>query len=255
MINLCVNNTALEDWFSSWFNSPYYHILYKNRDNAEAAQFIDSLVDSLNLTRSSRVLDLACGKGRHSLQFRKKGFDVVGVDLSEESIAEAEQLKEDGLEFFVHDMRELYWRAYFDLVVNLFTSFGYFHDPIQDQQTIDSVADALKSQGLFVVDYMNVHKVIANLVEAEEKVIDGVQFKISRAVENDIIVKRIKVINASVELDFKEEVDALTLEDFKIYLESAGLDVQHLYGNYKLEPFNQNTSDRLIIVAKKGLDV
>lgn len=241
----------MEDWFTAWFNSPYYHILYKNRDLHEAELFIDNLVARINLPTGSKALDLACGKGRHSLQLRKKGFEVVGIDLSESSIAEAELLKKDGLDFFVHDMRELYWSEYFDLVVNLFTSFGYFHSAEEDQRTMNSVADSLKPGGIFVLDYMNVPKVIENLVTAETKTIDGVEFNISRSVEDDVIVKEIQVQDGEVELDFKEEVDALTLETFTEYLNNAGLELVNKFGNYNLESYDPATSDRLIIVATK----
>ncbi|MBI1286461.1 MAG: methyltransferase domain-containing protein [Flavobacteriales bacterium] len=248
----------VHNWFKTWFNSPYYHLLYRNRDEAEAERFIDRLTAYLDLPRGSRALDLACGKGRHSLHLRKNGFDVVGIDLAEDSIEEARTLECDGLEFFVHDMRSLYWTKHFDLVVNLFTSFGYFHSADDDQKTISTVADALKPQGIFILDFMNVEKVIANLVDYEERTIDGVQFEISRAVEDGTIVKRIHVIDGDpensgqvVELDFEEQVDALKLQDFVAYFEAAGLELMETFGDYNLNRFDTQHSDRLILIAKK----
>ncbi len=242
---------SVQDWFETWFNSPYYHILYKNRDFQEAEKFIDKLVSHLNLEKGSRVLDLACGKGRHALQFRKAGYEVVGIDLSEESIEEAKSFEQDGLEFFVHDMRSLYWSEHFDLVANLFTSFGYFHNAEDDQKTISSVADSLKPDGVFVLDFLNAVKVKKNLVDYEEKEIDGVRFELNRSVEDGMIQKRIHVIDGDVELDFEEQVDALGLDDFKGYFDEAGLELEATFGNYDLEPFNQSTSDRLIMIARK----
>ncbi|MBP9152909.1 MAG: class I SAM-dependent methyltransferase [Flavobacteriales bacterium] len=241
----------VQDWFATWFNSPYYHTLYKDRDLQEAEAFVDALVSHLALPHGTRALDLACGKGRHSLHLRQKGFDVIGLDLSGESIAEAKLYEQDGLEFFEHDMRSLYWHEYFDLVVNLFTSFGYFHNKKDDQQTISSVADALKPNGLFVLDFMNATKVKANLVTYEEKTIDNIRFEITRAVETGVIIKRIHVIDGEVELDFEEQVDALELSDFETYLTTAGLELVSTFGNYNLESFNAESSDRLILVAKK----
>jgi SAM-dependent methyltransferase len=241
----------VQDWFATWFNSPYYHTLYKDRDLQEAEVFVDALVSYLDLPRGACALDLACGKGRHSLHLRQKGFNVIGLDLSEESIAEAKLHEQDGLEFYEHDMRSLYWHEYFDLVVNLFTSFGYFHNKEDDQQTISSVADSLKEDGLFVLDFMNATKVKANLVAYEEKTIDNVRFEITRDVENGVIIKRIHVIVGDVELDFEEQVDALELSDFETYLSTAGLELVSTFGNYNLEPFNQQTSDRLILIAQK----
>lgn len=241
----------MHDWFTTWFNSPYYHILYKNRDEAEAERFVDKLTQHLNLPRGSRALDLACGKGRHSLRLNRAGFDVTGVDLADESIEEARKLERDGLEFFVHDMRSLYWKEYFDLVVNLFTSFGYFHSPEDDQRTISSVADALRPEGVFVLDFMNTVKVTEQLVNFEEKTVDGVHFEISRSVEEGVIVKRIHVVDDTVELDFEEQVDALRLEDFETYFEIAGLELIETFGDYNLNPFDEKNSDRLILIAKK----
>ena len=112
------------EWFESWFDSPYYHVLYKNRDFSEAELFIDKLIQLIEPTKASRVLDLACGKGRHSIYLNKKGFDVTGIDLSEKSIACAKTAENETLHFYMHDMRKLFRTNYFDVVLNLFTSFG-----------------------------------------------------------------------------------------------------------------------------------
>ena len=72
-----LNNKQDMNWFKNWFNSPYYHILYKNRDIKEAELFIDNLINKLKLKKTSKLIDIACGKGRHACYFNKKGFDVV----------------------------------------------------------------------------------------------------------------------------------------------------------------------------------
>jgi SAM-dependent methyltransferase len=243
----------LEDWFATWFNSHYYHLLYKNRDLEEAGNFIDRLLARLNLPKGARVLDVACGKGRHSVQFRKSGYEVIGIDLSEESIEEAKLSEKEGLEFFVHDMRSLYWSEHFDLVVNLFTSFGYFHNAEDDQRTISSISDALKPGGLFVLDFMNSVKTIENLVSYEEKQIDGVKFELTRTVEDGIIKKRIHIEEGELEQEFEEQVDALKLSDFETYLSNASLELVDTFGGYGLEPFNEQLSDRLILIAQKPI--
>ena len=79
------------DWFHDWFNSPYYHLLYRHRDEQEAAAFIERLIGHLQPPPGSRMLDVACGKGRHAVQLARHGFEVTGIDLSEESIAFAQQ--------------------------------------------------------------------------------------------------------------------------------------------------------------------
>ena len=115
-----------EDWFKTWFDTEYYHLLYKDRNDAEADVFIKHLFHSLNLKKEATVLDLACGKGRHSLVINELGFNVTGVDLSENSIKEASKCENEKLSFAVNDMRMPLEGQNFDVVVNLFTSFGYF---------------------------------------------------------------------------------------------------------------------------------
>jgi SAM-dependent methyltransferase len=242
----------LKDWFITWFNSRYYHLLYRNRNQREAELFIDNLVAHLNLPKGSRVLDLACGKGRHAVQLHKHGYEVVGLDLSEESIDAAKQFEQEGLDFFVHDMRQLYWHEHFKAVFNLFTSFGYFHSVIDDQRTINSVADSLVPGGFFVLDFFNTEKVVRNLVDYEERTIDGVQFAISRSVKGRQILKNIIVTDGELTTEFQEEVDALTLEDLENYCETAGLSVVQVFGDYDLGPFDLEVSERTIIVAQKN---
>ena len=239
-------------WFEEWFNSPYYHLLYGNRDEAEASKFIDQLLDRIGLESGSRALDLACGIGRHSKHISSKGLNVTGIDLSEYSISIAKELESESLQFFVHDMRQLFWKEHFELALNLFTSFGYFHSREDDLKMMNGVFDALKNHGLFVIDFMNTKKVVKNLVDYEEKTLDGVQFIIDRKVENNIIEKSIKIIDGNRQSQFVEEVDELYLGDFEELLEVSGFELRSTFGNYELAAFDEQNSDRLIIIAEKG---
>ena len=80
-----------KEWFGEWFNSPYYHILYKDRDSSEASTFIDNICVYLGFSETDEILDLACGKGRHAIYLNKKGFEATGIGLSEENIKYASQ--------------------------------------------------------------------------------------------------------------------------------------------------------------------
>lgn len=239
------------EWFECWFDSPYYHVLYKNRDFTEAELFIDNLIQLLQPQKSSRFLDLGCGKGRHSIYLNKKGFDVTGIDLSEKSIACAKTSENETLHFYTHDMRKLFRTNYFDVVVNLFTSFGYFEQERDDHAVVNAVCKGLKPDGVFVLDFMNSKKVIANLACSETKIIEGIEFKISKTVEDNFIVKKIQFTDKGKSYQYEECVKALTLNDFEKYFEANKLKIVHLRGNYKLEEFDEKSSERLIIVARK----
>jgi ubiquinone/menaquinone biosynthesis C-methylase UbiE len=238
-------------WFAHWFDSPYYHILYRNRDEKEAQVFIDNLVQHLQIPKGSKLIDIACGKGRHATYFNSLGLDVVGVDLSPNSIASAKENENSTLQFLVHDMREVYQENSFDVVTNLFTSFGYFEDNTNEQKAINAMATNLKSGGFLVIDFMNAEKVISNLVLKEKKMIDGILFDITRKVEAGHIIKDIHITDGEEKQHFQEEVKALTLTDFSTFISNAGLKIIDIFGNYKLEDFNATSSDRLILICKK----
>ena len=146
-------------WFETWFNTPYYHILYKDRNFEEAENFITLLINDLKIPEHSKIIDLACGKGRHAVFLNRMGFEVLGLDLSEESISQNKIFENDTLKFKVHDMREAIYPEIstqkVDAVCNLFTSFGYFESDVEDKKIFRSVADALVDNGFFILDFLN----------------------------------------------------------------------------------------------------
>ena len=238
-------------WFAHWFDSPYYHTLYKNRDEKEAQAFIDNLVQHLQIPTGSKLIDIACGKGRHATYFNSLGLDVVGVDLSPNSIASAKKNENETLQFYVHDMREIYQKNYFDVVTNLFTSFGYFDNEKDEQRALNAMATNLKSEGVLIIDFMNAEKVITNLVANEQKIIDGITFNITRKTESNRIIKDIEILDKVIKQHFQEKVKALTLDDFSNFISKAGLKIIDIFGNYMLEGFDSIISDRLILICKK----
>ena len=238
-------------WFEKWFDSSYYHLLYKNRDKKEAQVFINKLITHLKIPRNSKILDVACGKGRHSVYFNKKGMDVVGIDLSINSIESAKKEESSRLQFHKHDMRKVFRKNYFDIVTNLFTSIGYFESDEDEQNTINAMALNLKQDGILVIDFMNVKKVIKQLVKYEVKTVDEVNFKIRRKVINNFITKSIGISENKKHYQFQEKVKALTLTNFAQYLKNADLKIINIFGNYRLENFDELTSERLIIICKK----
>ncbi|WP_338761224.1 methyltransferase domain-containing protein [Bernardetia sp. ABR2-2B] len=245
------NSNKNSEWFETWFDSHYYHILYKDRDDTEARLFMDNISLYLNFLSNDKILDLACGKGRHSIYLNQKGLCVEGIDLSEESIQYAKQFENERLSFSQHDMRKIYKSDYFDFILNLFTSFGYFETDNENQQAISAMAEALQTEGRIVLDFFNTTKVIESLVCYEEKNIDGITFKISKSIQNDFIVKDINFEDKGKQFHFQERVKAIPTTDFLRYFRNAGLTVARIFGDYDLSEFEEEISDRMIFVVEK----
>jgi SAM-dependent methyltransferase len=241
----------MSSWFESWFDTKYYHILYKNRDFAEAEKFINNLNIDLNINHDAKVLDLACGKGRHSVFLNKKGLNVTGVDLSKESIAHAKKYENNSLKFFVHDMRKPIDENSFDFVFNLFTSIGYFESDNDNLEMLNSIASYTNENGVLVIDFMNATKVVNDLVSYEEKLIEGITFKISKEVKDGFIVKTIEFVDNGQAYKFFEKVQVLTFDIFKNLFNQTNFKIYKIAGNYDLSEFDVEKSDRLIIFAKK----
>ena len=236
-----------DNWYASWFNTPYYHILYKDRNHREAALFMNALTNYLNLKKGDTILDLACGRGRHSKYLYRQGFDVTGIDLSEESIDFAKQYEKDKLKFDVHDMCVPYPHR-FDAVFNLFTSFGYFENEIDNLRTIKAIKAELNPNSYGVIDFLNAELAIKNLVPSEKKKVGNIVFYIEKYVEDGYIIKNIRFTDDEIDYHYVEKVKALTLEDFDSYFNEADIKLQKVFGDYKLNDFNRNTSERLILI-------
>lgn len=234
----------------NWFNTKYYHILYKDRNEQEAQRFILNLLKKLNPNKSDVFIDVACGNGRHSLFISSLGYQVFGIDLANKNILSAKAQQQKNSHFEVHDMRKVYKSNYFDFCLNLFTSFGYFENKNDDQLSINAMTDNLKKGGKLVFDFMNVKKVINELVSEEIKIVDNIKFNIKRKVENNYIIKDISFYDTE-KFIFQEKVHALTLSDISELMQKAGLKIINLWGDYDLNDFDAYNSNRLIILAQK----
>ncbi len=238
-------------WFESWFDSPYYHLLYQNRDSKEAKHFIDNLINHLHLSEQAQLLDLACGKGRHSIYFSQKEFITTGIDLSVQSIHYAQQFENEKLSFFIHDMRKPFRVNYFDVVMNLFTSFGYFESEKDNLRTVQSAALAMKKNAYLVIDFMNSEKVVKEILPYEEKKVCDISFQLTKKVVNQFLVKEIAFTDNGEEYCFSESVKALKLNDFENYFSKSGLKLISTFGSYELTAYEPFQSDRLILLAQK----
>jgi SAM-dependent methyltransferase len=240
-----------EEWFSDWFNTPYYHILYQDRDETEAAKFTDNLKAFLNMSQMSKVLDLGCGRGRHALYLKDLGFDVIGIDIAEDNIAYAKRFENENLHFFKHDMRKPLRSNYFNYVFNLFSSFGYFKTEKEHIDTLKYAGLSLKEGGVMVIDFFNAFKVEKTIVKNEKKTVSGIDFNITREINQGRIIKEIHFQEKEHSYYYVETVRLFTKEDLEKMLQSAGFKIMAVKGDYDLNDFQAESSPRLILFAEK----
>lgn len=242
-----------ENWFSDWFNSPYYHKLYFERDEIEAAAFMQALLDFLQPQPLDCMLDVACGKGRHSRFLAEKGFDVIGIDISPDSIAAAKTHEDEYLQFFIQDMRLPFHSNFFQYAFNLFTSFGYFKTNREHVNALGNIANSLQIGGKLIIDFLNVHYVEDHLVHQSEKTIGEINFVLTKWYDENYFYKRIVIEDPQNEepLEYLEKVAKFSLADFNEMLSLHHLQIQEVFGNYQLAPYELRNSPRLILIAQK----
>lgn len=240
-----------KNWFEAWFDTPYYHLLYKNRNFKEAGFFIDNLIAYLAPPKDALLLDACCGKGRHAFYMNQLGFTIDAFDLSANNIEYAKQYENNKLHFFENDIRQPLNQHKYNIVFNLFTSFGYFDSEEDNFQAIKALSDSLKQDGVLVIDFLNAQKAIETMINKEEKKVDDLTFKIKRKVKDGFIVKQISFEDKGRKFSFEEKVKALYQKDFTNYFNLAGLKLIKVAGDYQLNDFDIHSSDRLILFAKK----
>jgi len=233
-------------WFKHWFGTRYYSLLYGHRDQDDAAAWVATILEQWALPKGAKVHDLACGRGRHARFFVDAGCEVTGTDISQASIEEARKTAPKAT-FAVHDMRDPFGSDKFHGACCLFTSLGYFQDLADDRKVFRAVADSLVPGGRFVVDFMNTELVLRDLVPEESVVVEGVTFRITRSLQNGVIVKRILVQDGEAEHRFEERVQALTPVQLQDLAMEAGFTVDAITDGPDPTPFDPQHSQRFVL--------
>ena len=242
-------------WYKDWFRDANYSTVYEHRDESEAEQMIDLIERTTGHDTSRRVLDLACGSGRHALSFARRGYaDVTGVDLSPTLLDEGRSISAElgyNIRFLERDMRDVPNES-FDLTVNLFTSFGYFATDEENAGVVQSVASHLSVGGYFVIDFFNSHYVREHFVAHDERVLSGGRrLEQSRWLQDGRVEKRLLIRDALDAQEFIESVRLFELKDFERMFNESGLKLAHIFGSYTGETFDSKKSSRLIMFAQK----
>lgn len=236
--------------FNGWFGTPWYALLYGHRNEDDAREMLEPMMAKAGLLPGNRVLDLACGRGRHAAVLVRKGLEVTGIDISPESIKEAREAAPTA-HFDVFDIREPYATAAYDAVICLFTSLGYTDDREDDARAVQAAAQALKHNGLFILDLMNGRHVSANLVREEVKEVEGVRFEINRMMEGTDVLKQIRVTHPGGEDVYEERVHAWDLPEVESMVARAGLRVEEVTDGSCQLPFDPERSERMVTWARK----
>jgi SAM-dependent methyltransferase len=253
-----VNNELKKDWYRTWFSNKLYLELYKHRDNEDARNLINLIQRNVNFFTGSKVLDICCGAGRHSIELAKRGLDVTGFDLSEFLINEAryqlKNVKEKNLKvkFLVKDMRDFNFNNSFNLAVNLFTSFGYFERDEENFSVFKNASSSISKNGWFVFDFLNGEFLKKNLKKMTKTSLEGKLIIQKRRLENDFVIKDIIIRTDKDEQVFTERLKLFDSKTLFNVLEKNKLKTKNVFGDYYGNKFELNKSSRFVIFAQKN---
>lgn len=245
------------EWFEKWFSSKYYLELYSHRDEEDARWIINLMQRNIPFSTRSRVLDIACGAGRHSIELARRGFDVTGFDLSPFLISEArkalKQSKEKGLllKLQIKDMRHFDYKGKFDIAMNIFSSFGYFEDDHTNFSVFENAASSLRQGGYFMFDYLNRDYLLKNIVPASSQSKGKYKITQKRRVSGDYVHKEIIIKDGKFSASFEERLKLYSPDEIKKSLRLFGFEVDKTFGDYFGNRFVRKESQRFIAFAKK----
>ncbi len=246
-------------WYERSFGRDYLKV-YQHRDESSAQYEVDQLIKWLNLPRGAHVLDLCCGNGRHAVAMAEYGFQMIGLDLSHDLLAVAKQRKiEQGIGTVVWiqgDSRNVPLKDQtLDGLVNLFTSFGYFDRDEENEQVINEMSRLLKPGGRFVMDFLNAIRLRSTLVPQSERFIEGWTIRERRWIDATHVHKEIRIFDPKTpeagERMYQERVRLFEKEQLISMCQKQGIRIEQIYGDFNGQPFDPNTSARLILVGER----
>jgi ubiquinone/menaquinone biosynthesis C-methylase UbiE len=242
------------EWYKNWFNSEEYLKVYRHRDQKEANELVQLVIDNIDVSKVKNVLDMAAGSGRHAIIFAEKGFNVTAVDLSENLIsvgkknAESENVK---IEFVHSDIRHFDPNIKYHLILNLFTSIGYFEKDEENYFILNKAYNLLENNGYFVLDYFNKRFVENNLVPSTVDEFDGSVITQNRFIEGKRIIKEITIDNKGKINKYFESVRMFSKDELINMLQKLGFRIIKTFGDFMGNSFELESSPRIIIIAGK----
>jgi SAM-dependent methyltransferase len=235
----------MNDWYQEWFNKDYLN-LYCYHNASEAEMQIHFLMDALQLHPKMRALDLGCGTGRHSIALAKKGLSVLGLDSSPFLLDEAQKQKENhpnlSVQFQLGDMRDDFSSfGNFDLVISMFTSFGYFEENKENEKVLENIRNCLKLNGKFFFDYMNPGYIKSHQAKEKKLFVKEEEVLIKYRLEDDFIVKDIIFPGRS----YQERVHLYEHRRLKAMLKAHRFKIEKCWGQYNASPWHEGAERQL----------
>jgi SAM-dependent methyltransferase len=242
------------EWFRDWFNTEEYLNVYQHHNESDAEDHVKLILGNIRLSSGVKILDMACGAGRHAIIFARKNFDVTAVDLSESLLAIAKKNADDenlNINFVHSDIRNFKSDDKFNLVLNLFTSFGYFESDEENFAVLQKAYDLLTDDGFFVLDFFNSYFLQQNLVESSEENLGEVKIHQFRKIKENRVTKKIVITKNGNLSQFEESVRMFTKDELVNAIQNIGFDIYKTFGDFLGNEFEQFTSPRLIMICKK----
>lgn len=253
---LTASKTTPVDWWASYFDAQYlreYEPLFTpERDRQEVAR----LLDVLALPTGARVLDCPCGQGRHAHLLAETGYDVDGLDFSEDLLAKARERGESRtLRYRQGDMRRLpaRWRARFDAVLNLFTSFGFFMDPSDDRRVIGEFARVLAPGGMLVWHGGSRDGVMAKFLDRDWwRTSDGTMIGHERTFDplSGVLTVRTTWEGKRASGEREHRIRLYTASRLAELCAAHGLVVEEAYDGFHDRPLTRRSSEMLLVARK-----
>jgi cyclopropane fatty-acyl-phospholipid synthase-like methyltransferase len=242
------------EWFKDWFNTQEYLNVYQHRNESDAEEHIKLILENVKIPAGAKILDMACGAGRHAIILARKDYDVTAIDLSENLISIAEksaQNKNLKINFVQSDIRKFETDEKFNLVINLFTSFGYFESDEENFAILQKAYDLLVEDGYFVLDFFNSHFLQQNLVEFSEENLGGAEIHQYRKIKDNRVTKKIVITKNGILSTYEESVRMFTKDELVDAIQNIGFDIDKTFGDFLGNKFEQFISPRLIMICKR----
>ncbi|MCW8849149.1 MAG: class I SAM-dependent methyltransferase [Melioribacteraceae bacterium] len=243
-----------KEWFKEWFASEEYLDVYSHRNAEDTENLIKLILSEVKITENANILDAACGAGRHSIKLAELGYNVTGFDLSGTLLQIAIKVADErnlNINFVRADLRTYYTETKFDLVVNLFTSFGYFHTDEENFTFASNAFKMLSNGGYYILDYLNKNYLEENLIDKTEKIFDDKQIRESRIITEGRVIKKITITKENENSEFLESVKLYSYDELVSNFEKIGYRKIKVFGDYHGNEFEKESSERCIIIFQK----